>query len=90
MSRTNYLALWLLISIPFSSFTQETNAPAFGKGLFNLVGKDSGWAMNVGTRMQILAINNWDQVANSGLTNPEQSFLVHGRVHLLICQGGHS
>ena len=76
MLKTTHLVLWLLISIPFFSFTQETNAPAFGKGLFNLVGKDSSWTMKVGTRMQILAINSWDQVANSGLTNPEQSFLV--------------
>ena len=26
---------------------QETNAPKFGKGLFNLVGKDSTFSMNI-------------------------------------------
>ena len=54
---------------------QETNAPSFGKGLFNLVGKDSTWTMKIGTRMQILAVSNWDAV-NGGLINPEQNFLI--------------
>jgi hypothetical protein len=74
--KPNHLAFCLLIFLPLLSPSQETNAPAFGKGLFNLVGKDSSWTMKVGTRMQILAINGWEQVANSGLTNPEQNFLV--------------
>ncbi len=33
---------------------QETNAPKFGKGLFNLVGKDSTFSMNISARMQFL------------------------------------
>lgn len=74
--KLNILAFWLLISIPFLSFSQETNAPAFGKGLFNLVGKDSTWTMKVATRMQILSIARWDEGANGGFTNPQQNFLV--------------
>ena len=74
--KINLLAFWLLLSIPFISISQETNAPAFGKGLFNLVGKDSTWTMKVATRMQILAIANWDEGSNGGLGNPEQNFLV--------------
>jgi len=54
---------------------QETNAPKFGKGLFNLVGKDSTWSMKIGTRMQILTIGQWDS-NNDGLSNPEFSSLV--------------
>jgi hypothetical protein len=68
-----WLCLMLLISS--SAISQESNAPTFGKGLFNLVGKDSTWTMNVGARMQILAISNWDAV-DGGLINPEQNFLV--------------
>ena len=54
---------------------QETNAPKFGKGLFNLVGKDSTFSMNISARMQFLGTNQWDSHSN-GLTNPETSFLV--------------
>ncbi|MFD2822307.1 porin [Lacinutrix iliipiscaria] len=51
--------------------SQETNSPRFGKGLFNLVGKDSTWSMKIGARMQFLAIANWeDDQAN------ETNFLV--------------
>ena len=54
---------------------QETNAPKFGKGLFNLVGKDSTWAMNIGARMQFLATSQWDSNSD-GLSNPSSSLLV--------------
>lgn len=58
------------------SFSQETNAPAFGKGLFNLVGKDSTWTMKIATRMQFLGVANWEEGPDGGLVNPEQNFLV--------------
>ncbi len=54
---------------------QQTNAPKFGKGLFNLVGKDSTWSMNIGARMQFLTTAKWDSDSN-GLSNPSSSFLV--------------
>jgi len=50
---------------------QETNAPKFGKGLFNLVGQDSTWTMKIGTRMQFLAITNLEDGSS-----PESNFLV--------------
>ncbi len=59
----------------FSAQSQKTNAPKFGKGLFNLVGKDSTWTMKIGTRMQFLAISNWESEDGS-LINPEQNALV--------------
>lgn len=68
-----WLCLFFLVS--FIGKSQEPNAPTFGKGLFNLIGKDSTWAMNVGARMQILAISSWDATDGS-LQNPEQNFLV--------------
>jgi hypothetical protein len=74
--KINHLALWLLITIPFFSLSQETKAPAFGKGLFNLVGKDSSWTMKVGTRMQILTVANWDENNDGSFANPEQNSLV--------------
>ncbi|HBK71061.1 MAG TPA: porin [Flavobacteriaceae bacterium] len=50
---------------------QKTNAPKFGKGLLNLVGQDSSWTMKIGTRMQFLAVSNWEE----GEKN-ESNFLV--------------
>ena len=55
----------ICISAFLSINAQETNAPKFGKGLFNLVGKDSTWTMKVGLRFQTLATSQWD--ANNGL-----------------------
>jgi hypothetical protein len=54
--------------------SQETNAPTFGKGLFNLIGKDSSFSMNISARMQMLGTSNWD--VNNGLSNPSSSLLV--------------
>jgi hypothetical protein len=57
-----------------STNAQETNAPKFGKGLFNLIGKDSTWSMKVGMRFQTLAIAGWD--VSNGLSNPSSSLLI--------------
>jgi len=52
-------------------FAQETATPKFGKGLFNLVGKDSTWTMKIGTRFQFLATNLMQEGEN-----PYSSFLI--------------
>ncbi|NNK83581.1 MAG: porin [Flavobacteriaceae bacterium] len=49
-------AVLMLFTLTVNS--QETNAPKFGKGLFNLVGQDSSWTMKIGTRMQFLTTVN--------------------------------
>ncbi|NNK60437.1 MAG: porin [Flavobacteriaceae bacterium] len=63
-----FLSLLFIVS---SLNAQVTDSPKFGKGLFNLVGKDSSWTMKIGTRMQFLAISNWEE----GNSN-EANFLV--------------
>lgn len=68
------LTLGVLLSVSCIITAQETNAPKFGKGLFNLVGKDSTWTMKIATRMQFLTEATWDDGADDGLTNPEQNF----------------
>ncbi|QCX01628.1 porin [Aggregatimonas sangjinii] len=55
---------------------QETNAPAFGKGLFRLMGQDSTWSMKIAARMQFLTVASWDEGADGGLIDPEQSFSI--------------
>ncbi|WP_372745385.1 porin [Lutibacter sp.] len=61
----------VLLTFSLVTIAQETNAPTFGKGLFNLVGKDSTWTMNVAARMQFLTTANFEDG-----TNPETNFLV--------------
>lgn len=71
----NYtLVAFLLIGL--SVIAQETPSPKFGKGLFNLVGKDSTWTMKVGARMQFLATNAWDIDGNGDYSKAESNFLV--------------
>lgn len=74
--KIRHIAFVLFLSVSFLTYSQESNAPAFGKGLFNLVGKDSSWTMKIGTRMQLLSIATWDEGTDGGLANPEQNFLV--------------
>lgn len=68
------VVLLACVCVFFTTNAQEVNAPKFGKGLFNLIGKDSTWSMKVGLRFQTLATANWD--VNNGLSNPESSFLI--------------
>jgi len=70
------LTVGLILSGILTSFSQETNAPQFGKGLFNLVGKDSTFTMKIATRMQFLSVSTWDEGNDGGWVNPDQNFLV--------------
>ncbi len=74
--KLKHVALGLLLSVSCLAFAQETNAPAFGKGLFNLVGKDSTWTMRIGTRMQFLTTSSWGEGADGGLVDPQQNFSI--------------
>ena len=71
--KATLITLFLFTFISVSA--QETNAPEFGKGLFNLVGKDSTYTMKIAARMQFLAIGEW-QSDDGSLVNPESNFLV--------------
>ncbi len=70
--RTTAISMFIFASL--STNAQNTNAPKFGKGLFNLIGKDSTWSMKVGLRFQTLATSNWD--AQNGLSNPTSSMMI--------------
>ena len=70
----NYLVICATLFICSNLSSQETSAPEFGKGLFNLIGKDSSFSMNVSARMQMLGTSNWD--VNNGLSNPTSNLLV--------------
>ena len=70
----NYLVICATLFICSNLSSQETSAPKFGNGLFNLIGKDSSFSMNVSARMQMLGTSNWD--VNNGLSNPTSNLLV--------------
>lgn len=65
-----------LLFVGLASFSQKTNAPKFGKGMFNLVGKDSSWTMKFATRMQFLSTVGWSEGLEGDFTDPESSFLL--------------
>jgi len=67
--------LFLLTCTQFA-YSQETSQTSFGKGLLNIVGKDSTWSMKVGARMQLLSTFNWIEEGENGFSNSEQNFLV--------------
>ena len=75
------LRLWVVLPMFLlctTLFSQEDNAPLFGKGLFNLKGKDDSWSMKIGFRMQFLASNSWlEQDNDEGfLLEPNTNFLI--------------
>ncbi|MBE7629165.1 porin [Tenacibaculum piscium] len=57
------------------TYAQQIDTPKFGKGLFNLVAKDSTWAMNIAARMQFLTTAQFNANSN-GVSNPSSTFLV--------------
>ena len=70
--RITLISVFILASLRLNA--QNTNTPKFGKGLFNLIGKDSTWSMKVGLRFQTLATSNWD--AKNGVSNPGSSMMI--------------
>lgn len=53
----------------------ENNNTKFGKGIFNIIGKDSTWSMNFSARVQMLSEASWS-ATNDKLTNPMQDFSI--------------
>ncbi|PKA83155.1 phosphate-selective porin O/P [Ulvibacter sp. MAR_2010_11] len=53
------LALIMVLSA-VSVGAQDVEGPKFGKGILNIVGKDSTWSMNFSARMQLLSTTSWD------------------------------
>ena len=70
------LALGLALCSLFISYSQEPNAPEFGKGLFNLMGKDSSWSAKIAIRMQLLSNTTWTENTNGNYTDPDFNALI--------------
>ena len=54
---------------------QEISAPKFGKGLLNIMGKDSTWGMNFAARVQYLTTTTWME-KDQGYSSPESNSLI--------------
>ncbi len=72
----NKLTILFVFTGILFSYSQEANAPKFGKGLFNLVGQDSTWSMKISARMQFLSTNTWKENGDGNWGDPAQNFLV--------------
>lgn len=57
--------LVFLLFLSFRGASQEVVEATFGKGMLNLIAKDSTWSVKFATRMQFLAIGEWDSNGES-------------------------
>lgn len=69
------LALFFTLVSIVHSHAQETTETKFGKGLINLVAKDSSWSVKFAPRIQFRASSTWDHNGTS-YDKPEQNFLI--------------
>ncbi|WP_234859317.1 porin [Aquimarina aquimarini] len=65
----------LVISISYGINAQEITETKFGKGILNVVAKDSSWSMKFAARMQFLSTTGWD-INDDDFSSPETNFLV--------------
>src|SRR5690606_40483338 len=73
--KSKVLVILLLLVSANLVHAQEITSSKFGKGIFNIVGQDSSWAMKIGARMQFLTLASWEN-NNGELMNGETAFLV--------------
>lgn len=74
----NFRILPLVVTLLAFSImsSQETNAPSFGKGLFNLIGQDSTWSMKIGLRFQTQGLLEWSESTGGGFGDPQSNMLI--------------
>ncbi len=58
------------------SFAQDVTNNKFGKGLINIIAKDSSYSMNFAARFQTLATGSWDYEDNRTLDDSESGILI--------------
>lgn len=55
---------------------QDITENKFGKGLINIVAKDSSYSLKFAARFQSLFTSNWDYPGNENLQNSQSNFLI--------------
>lgn len=71
--KITFTSLFLFIVCFVNS--QEITNTKFGKGILNVVAKDSSWSMRFATRMQFLSTIGWD-INDDDFSKPKTNFLV--------------
>lgn len=65
----------LLFSLFPYAQTEGIKPTPFGKGILDIIGKDSTWSMNFSARFQFLSDTRWE-ATDDKLVNPTQDFLI--------------
>jgi len=73
--RLRYILSVALFAFIFKANAQDTTNTSFGKGLINVVAKDSSWSVKFAPRIQFRALSTWDYTGEN-YTKPEQNFLI--------------
>jgi hypothetical protein len=76
MNKVKSIFIICLIGISFLSFGQDVTNNKFGKGLYNVVAKDSSYSMKFAIRMQSLYIGEWNINDSAGISGGRSQFLV--------------
>ena len=71
----SYIIYSIIIFTSINLNAQEISAPKFGKGLLNIMGKDSTWGMNFAARVQYLTTTTWME-KDQGYSSPESNSLI--------------
>ncbi len=71
--KSTFAVLALLVLVHANA--QEITNTKFGKGILNVVAKDSSWSMKFSARMQFLATNGWD-INDGEFSKAETNFLL--------------
>lgn len=74
MKKINLLLIAVLISS--LSFAQDVTNNKFGKGLYNVIAKDSSYSMKFDIRMQSLFIGEWNVNEDDGIGAGNAQFLI--------------
>lgn len=74
MRKINLLLIAFLVST--LSFSQDITNNKFGKGLYNVVAKDSSYSMKFAIRMQSLFIGDWNVNEDDGISAGNSQFLI--------------
>ncbi len=72
---TKRLLLVLVCICGTVTFSQEVTDTSFGKGMLNLIAKDSSWSVKFAPRIQFRANSTWDYEGDQ-FAEPEQNFLI--------------
>ncbi len=73
--KLRYLLIVALFSFCYAANAQQVVDTKFGKGIFNVIAKDSSWSMKFATRMQFLSTSSL-AANNPNSAEIEQNFLV--------------